>query len=89
MIVAGRRIAEMKKIERNMEQGVLNSAHIKRWNAMVDYLVDFVHAETGRRGSPKLEGASPIVMYRDKKDCDEVIAAFHEIYPNAITRKLP
>lgn len=54
-------LAEMKKIERNMEQGVLNRAHIKRWDAMVDYLVDFVHAETGRGGSPKLESASPIV----------------------------
>jgi hypothetical protein len=82
-------LAEMKKIERNMEQGVLNGAHIKRWDAMVAYLVDFVHAETGRGGSPKLEGASPVVMYLDEKDREEVIAAFHEVYPNAVTRKLP
>ena len=28
-------LAEMKKIERNMEQGTLNRAHIKRWDAVV------------------------------------------------------
>lgn len=42
-------LAELARINRTMEQGVHNGAHVKRWKAQLDYLADFVFVETGRR----------------------------------------
>jgi hypothetical protein len=83
-------LSELKRINRDMEQGTLNRAHIKRWDAQIDYLVDFVHAETGRKGDPKLDQTAPLVCYfGDESGREEMIAAFKMAWPNSTTRKMP
>jgi hypothetical protein len=83
-------LGEITRIGRDMEQGVLNGAHIKRWDAQVNYLVDFIHAETGRSASPMLAASAPLVMYfENEHDREEMIAAIRAEKPNMVTRKLP
>ena len=73
-----------------MEQGVFNGAHIHRWEAKIDYFVDFVHAETGRKGDPKLDQTAPLVLYfPNEKDRADFIKAVETELPGARWKEMP
>ena len=83
-------LAELARIDRTMEQGTLNRAHIKRWQAKLDYLADFVYAETGRCSDIKLDQTAPLVMYfPSDEERQEFIKVCEEAMPNARWKEMP
>jgi len=60
-----------------------------RQGDQVAKLMAFVSAEVGRCGDDSLDDAAPIVMYLDDTDHAQVMAAFKEVYPNAVLIRAP
>lgn len=86
----GEALGKIKKIERESDQGVLNNAHIRRWDAMLDYLTDFVHSEAGRKGDPKLDQTAPLVLYfGNEQDRADFIKAAEAELPNGRWKEMP
>ena len=83
-------LAELARIDRTMEQGTLNGAHIKRWQAKLDYLADFVMVEAGRHTDTRLDESAPLVLYIPTKEArDEIVKAIEAEMPNARWREMP
>lgn len=68
----------------------LQSDAVLRQGSPVDDLVAFVTAETGRKADDRLDQSEALVLYfPTKEDREGFIAAFHEVKPHAISKKVP
>lgn len=56
----------------------------------VEDLTAFVVSETGRTADERLNEALPLCLYfQTEEDRDGFIRDFHEVKPNAVTKKVP